>query len=502
MAGRSGDCVDSRSILFLAAAGAAAVLASGCGGGGGSITTQATPAPAPAPAPSPAPAPAGPAAIDSTKVALAQLPISCTSIGINCFSQVSAFVDSSGELTALWTELLSAGTSRLVASNVATGSNAPLSSGPIEVAFAPTGQLFRARPLGNRRFVVLHKYTFGSSSMPEARSRIVDMKTSGTPDVAAAVVLPQILQQSAGAPRMWQDSAGQIYSVASLPQGPMTPPPFPAVALGSGVTLQTTVPFQSPLAQLDSSRDADFPQSADPRILVGLVGRQLSGGDTAVYVSEQRLLDGTVSTPLKMSTQPVVTQNAQLTCLDVEQEPAAYAGAGPTQYAIAWRQLNPAGNGCDLYVNGQRVNTGVQSVNGYRINVGGSGIVAVWDERSATPPSGRVLWSRRDAGSTTWSVPAPLTTEVPVTGTDQQLLLLVRGPAGAMAAVWSVTPSNVGTLVSKYSNGAWTTVRTSALSSGARAVAINAQGQGAVIFESPAVCNAGGECKELQAYRF
>ena len=71
-----------------------------------------------------------------------------------------------------------------------------------------------------------------------------------------------------------------------------------------------------------------------------------------------------------------------------------------------------------------------------------------------------------------------------------------------MAAVWSVIPSNVGTLVSKYSNGAWTTVRTSALSSGARAAAVNAQGQGAVIFESRAVCNAGGDCKELQAYRF
>jgi len=497
--------VDRKSLLCLAAANVAVVLVSGCGGGGGATSTPAapTPAPAPAPAPSPTPAPSGLTSIDSTKVPLSKVPSAPCPMGVSCYGQVTAFVDSTGELTVLWTEFPGGGTNRLVAANVAAGANVTLSSGTVESGIGPTTIPARARPLGNRRFVVLHKYALGSPPVVEARSRIVDMNTTGAPDVAPSVVLPQILQQTTGAPRMWQDSTGQIYSVASLPLGPMTPPPFPTVPLGSGVNLQTTVPFQVPLAQLDAARDADFPQSADPRVLLGLVGREQSGGDTGVYIAEQRLLNGTVLPPLKMSTQPVLTSNSQLTCLDVEQEPVAYAGSGPTMYAIAWRQLNAAGNGCDLYVNGQRVSTGTQSVNAYRINVDGSGIVAVWDERLVTPSSGRVLWSRRDSVTSTWSAPAPLTAEVPATGVDQQLHLVARGAGGTMAAVWSVTPStNAGTLVSKYHNGTWTSVRVGASAFSGRAVAMNSAGQGAVVFEYPAICSGGGDCLELQAYRF
>ena len=101
----------------------------GCGGGGGEQ------APVPAPAPAPAPAPPGPPSVDSTKVSLTQLPSTCAS-GMGCLLAWNVLVDSSGEATAVWSEFVSTGSSRIVASNVPLGAAASSSSAIVESSFA------------------------------------------------------------------------------------------------------------------------------------------------------------------------------------------------------------------------------------------------------------------------------------------------------------------------------------------------------------------------------
>jgi hypothetical protein len=222
------------------------------------------------------------------------------------------------------------------------------------------------------------------------------------------------------------------------------------------------------------------------------------------YIVDQRLSTGALLPPLKVSTQPLVLENSSLICRDMEVEPAAYVDSGPALYALPWRQLNAAGDACELYVNSRRVSDGTRSVFAYRINADRNGITAVWDERPSTS-NGRVLWSRFDAITSTWSTPAGLSTLLPAsTGVNQQISGLARGPGGTMAVVWSSSADPAVSYLSKYVNGAWTTVQASAQATGARATAINAAGQGVSVFERQFACAANpiGGCIDLAVYRF
>lgn len=495
----------ARFLLVSAAVGVGILSIAGCGGGSESQILN----PLPMPAPVPVPAPTNPPSIDSTKALLSRLPLGQVPPGTcyqgqPCFNGTSAFVDAAGELTVVWAELPTGGPNRLAAANLAYGGTTPLSSGVVESDFAARVEPFTVRPLGNRRFVVMHQY--GASAFPAfepARSRIVDMKTSGAPAVADVVLLPPMLQ-SGGVPQLHQDSTAQLYSRASFPLGLLTPPPFPSVPLGVGVTLQTTLPPLNPLAQLESLRASDFPESADPRILLKMHGRLLASDDLSMYVAEQRLLDGSVLPPIKVSTQPVSTSNAPYACAAVDVEAQATVGAAATQYLVPWLQLSGAGFNCDLMVNGQRVNSGAANVTNYTVNIDTNGaVVAVWTEGSSALGSWRVLWSRREAGSSAWSTPAPVAPQLTVAGSDQYLMRVTRGPGGTLAIVWMA--GNVGTaaLVSKYAQGAWSTVQVQgAAPYDARSIVINGSGQGAVLFRLFPVYNGTAIFEELAAYWF
>jgi hypothetical protein len=459
------------------------------------------PSPTPAPTPSPPPPPAV-ASIDSSRVGLAQIStLPCPTPA--CFGQANAFVDSSGESTVFWTELSLSGPNKLVAANIASGGTAPLSMGTIESGFV-SSQLFRARAVSSRRFALLHGFAFGSPPVAEIRSRVVDMKATGTPDVAAAVTLPTSLQAQIlppVPPRMYQDGTGQLYIVTSDPA-----PSPPAINIGAGVMLQPVrQPALDVMAQYEAAREADFPQSADPRILLGRIGREQLSDPLSAYIVEQRLTTGALLPPLTLSSQPLVMESPSLTCRDSEIEPAAYVAAGPAIYALPWRQLNAAGNTCELYVSGQRVSDGTHSVFAYRISADGNGITAVWDER---PPAGgwRVLWSRMEAVSSIWSAPAGLSSAIPASATvDQQIRLLVRSQGGTMLAVWSSGLGTGVTYLSKYHNATWTTVQVTAEGSGARSAAISAAGQAVAVFERQVPCAASPGplgCMDLSAYRF
>lgn len=497
----------NRSWLLASSVAFSASLLAACGGGGGggAPTPPPTPAPTPTPTPTPTPSPPPPptvASIDSSRVGLAQIAtLPCPTPA--CFGQVNAYVDSSGESTVFWTELSLSGPNKLVAANIASSGTAPLSMGTIESGFV-SSQLFRARAVTGRRFALLHGFAFGSPPVAEIRSRVVDLKATGTPDVAAAVTLPSSLQPQVlppVPPKMYQDGTGQLYTFTSDPA-----PSPPAVHIGTGVMLQ---PVRRPtidvMAQYETAREADFPQSADPRILWGRIGREQVSEPLSAYIVEQRLTTGALLPPLKMSTQPLVMENSSVTCRDEEIEPASYVAAGPAIYAMPWRQLNAAGDACELYVSGRRVSDGTRSVFAYRINADGNGITAVWDER---PSAGgwRVLWSRMEAVSSTWSVPAGLSSVIPASaGVNQQIRLLVRGPDGAMLAVWSSGLGTGVTYLSKYHNGTWTTVQLTAEGSGARSAAINAAGQAVAVFERQVQCAANSGpigCMDLSVYRF
>lgn len=491
--------MNSSKFLFASAAAAALVGLAGCGGGGGGGGASA---PAPAPSPAPAP-PAGPTSIDATKVTLTQLPAGPCALGLACIASVAADVDASGEITAMWTEVPSSGANRLVAANVAAGSTTPLSTGAIESGFAsPAEREFVARPLGNRRFVVLHRY--GANAVPQSeptRARVVDMATSGAPSAAPAVMLPASLQSMAGLPQVVADSTRQLYAYA-----PGLTAPFPSVALGMGVALRVASYAPAPFSYLEAGATSDFTESADPRALLGVRGKLMPADEVSVYAAETRLVDGTLSSPVRLSTQAVVAGNGQVNCSDPTGPwVQAQAGSSGTSYVAPWRQVNAAGTGCDLIVSGQRVNTGALSVVNYVVNAHNGTVVAVWNERDNSPTSPRVLWSRREAGSTTWSTPAPVAPQVSPTAAEQQLIGTARGPSGTVAIVWSTSGGGStvtgGALASKYTGGAWTTVHVpSASALDVRAVAINGAGQGAALFRRTQCGTA--VCEELAAYRF
>jgi hypothetical protein len=434
---------------------------------------------------------------------LTQLPAGPCALGLDCIAHVAADVDASGELTALWTEVPMSGANRLVAANVAAGSITPLSTGVVESGFAsPAERAFIARPVGNRRFVVLHRY--GANAIPQSeptRARVVDMATSGAPTATPAVLLPASLQLIAALPIVVQDSTRQVYAFA-----PGLTAPFPSVSLGMGVGLQIASYAPTPFSSLEAGAASDFAESVDPRSLLGVRGKLMPTDEVNVFAAETRLVDGTSSAPVKMSTQPVVANNSQVNCSDVVGPTVqVQVGSSGTSYIVPWRQVNAAGTGCDLIVSGQRVNTGTLSVVDYVVNAYDGAIVAVWTERNNAPTSPRVLWSRRDAGSTSWSTPAPVAPAVSPAAAEQQLIRMARGPSGTVAIVWSTSGGGStvtgGALVSKYAGGAWTTVHVQGASAtDVRAVAINGAGQGAALFRRTQCGTL--VCEELAGYRF
>lgn len=469
--------------IFVACVVSAALVA--CGGGGSDS--------APPPAAAPAPPPPAPTSIDSSKVALAQLPASACNTSLGCILFTNLHIDSTGEATAVWSELPSGGTSRLAAANVAVGGTAPLSTGTIESNFAePFLREFVSRPLGNRRFSILHQY--GAIAIPNresSRARIVDMMVSGIPIVFPQVVLPR-LALSDNLPPVVQDSVRQQYALVDT----VVPP---VIALGGGANLNNVPDIhRQQFSVVEYALVADNEGSSSA--LYAVRGRLAPADERHMYVGEFRLNDGMVATgPLRVSTQPVTASSSAPFCEAVAPRLQSAGAAG--SYVLAWSQKSASGSHCELWVNGQRVSAGTLGVTSFAVSAQGGNIVAVWEERDATPNSPRVLWSRRDATSGSWSAPVPVAPQFSPASLDQQLLSSAAGPAGTLAIVWSAVGQPAGAaLVSKYVAGTWTTVQGPRSVSNIRALAVNEAGQAVALFRN-SLCGTTS-CEELGLYRF
>jgi hypothetical protein len=168
--------------------------------------------------------------------------------------------------------------------------------------------------------------------------------------------------------------------------------------------------------------------------------------------------------------------------------------------------MNATLDGCDLWVNGVRVNGGAldvveSAVSGSANNV----LVALWREAQAPPGTlSRLRFSRLDAGGASWTAPAAIDTTLD-SAEVRTVFPPVAGPGGTLALVWDFTCNVAGPactparLVSKYVNGGWTTKAISRPNT-IQGLAINANGEG-VLLGVGSDCN-GATCTELSAYRF
>lgn len=475
--------------IVAATAVAASVALASCGGGGGG----ASPAPSPTPAPAPAPPPPSISSVDATKVSLTQLPASC-STSAGCLAHRTIEVDPTGEVTVFWSELPPGGVSRLSVASIARNANAPLSTGTVESNFAsPIRRDFIVRRVANRRFVLMHQYGSGPSNLTVAR--VVSMAAGGSATVEPAVVLPPAIQSPGGFFSVVQDSMRQLYVYGNVTA------PYPTVALGGGVTLNTVRPLGfTYLASAEAGLDADFDESAAPRSLRVLRGREMPTDPVGMYVSDMDLIVGTILPPIKVSTQPIVIANAQGGCAsDPPMQASASVGPMGATYLVAWRQLNASGTACELFVNGQRVNTGTVGVSMFTVSGRNGDVIAVWSELETVPPGRQwIYWSRRDPVSTTWSAPQPIPTPL-VPDASQRMDMGASGPGGALVVAWTSFAPGGGNLLSKYVGGTWTTVRAPMLVD-VRGLAINASGQAAALYRST-VCGLSS-CEELAAYQF
>ena len=463
----------------------------GCGGGGGEQ------APVPAPAPAPAPAPPGPPSVDSTKVSLTQLPSTCAS-GMGCLLAWSVLVDSSGEATAVWSEFVSTGSSRIVASNVPLGAAASSSSAVVESSFArPAVPNLIVRAVAPRKFAIFHQY--GPNGLPAnepTHARVIQLTTSGPAIVEPQVTLPGYFQSRGLLPPVVQDTGRNLYG---LLMGVVAPtPPSLSAALGGNVTLTGFALGPSPFATFGG--DFYEMESSEPRAYFSGSGTLAVNGEAGVYVSQTRLTTGAIELPVKVAP-PAVQTAPQFTCADEPNFRTVSTGAAT--YAIAWRQVKSAGVGCDLIVGGQKVNTSAKTVTTWAITGRGAEAVVVWGERDGTPTSPRVYWSRSQGGTAGWTAPELVAPQYSGSDAEQHLIVAAGGPDGTLATVWTSTAPGVANsssaLISKYHNGAWTTV-SGGNRDGARAVAINGNGQGVALFRSS---NCGSAlCEEFYAVRF
>jgi hypothetical protein len=261
-------------------------------------------------------------------------------------------------------------------------------------------------------------------------------------------------------------------------------------------------PAASPYAVVDLQVFADF-DSIAPRALQATLGKAASGDTLAIYVDQLSLADGAVF-GAKVSSQEVRRTDIGATRV-CSPRPSLVSTANAV-FAVSWVQLNAAGNGCDLVINGTAVNSSGVDVLQSAVS-GGIGVYsAVWQEGDA----GNVATSRLRFAQLGPTAGTPWTTPAPIDATygnapSQAVLGMARGPGNTLAVVWEPCEGTAAActtsvrLVSKFVAGAWTTksIGRSLLIVG---VAIDAAGEGVLLAVGESC--PGGACTELSAYRF
>lgn len=486
----------SRTLLLTLFA-ATALAQAGCGGGGGGGDS----APAPAAAPLPP-------SIESSRLFVARVTAPCAAT-LNCLPFTSATLDESGELTVLWEQTGSGSSSELHAANYATGASTPLSTGLIDQGFvtATNAPQFTARALAPRRMLLLQRDTAPAGSPAPApgvqdalHARVIDLQANGTPLAGSSTLLPTSLSPVGVLPSLVQDSSGALYGFVAT-----TPLPASPVDLGRGQTMTLVAAPSYAFSTVTDASIVEFPASAAPRALWVVSGTQsASTAGRQVYLAETSLTTGQVLPPTQVSTHAYVSTSPQIGCFDTP-DVRARAVSNSTML-VAWREINAAGDGCNLVVNGATVNTSGKNVSSYAVNGTDARLVAVWTEHDGTPGSNRTLWSTRLPTDTAWSAPVRLAPQYVGADIDALIRLQATGPGGTLAVLWEIATPVAGTntssvyqLLSKYAGGAWSTV-SSRNSSTATSLTINGHGQAALLTGDNGDC--GSTCQELAAYRF
>jgi hypothetical protein len=438
---------------------AAAFAIAGCGGGGGGDAS--TPGPA-----------NGTSTGGVTTISLAQgTSVQTTWLGI----------DNAGELTVFWRDQ-SAGSVVLKAANAnAAGLLSQATVAPN--VFVAAHQVV---PLSPRRYLSLYPAITGSAS------RIIEFQDSGSSTLSLAVPISSPLSAAA---QIVGDAAGNLYAFTGD-----TTAPFPRVTLAGNVDITLVTRGPSGYASLEGAAIAGS-ESSDPQAWMAAIGRPQGVTARGVYVNQVSLSTGSVSSPVQVSTGEVLVQgNSISTCF----ADPRIRSTGPATTLTTWRQSNAARNGCDLMVNGQRVNAGAWSVSVYDVTaLPGGGAMAVWEE--IDPVSGfdrRMRFASKPSSAGTWSAPGPIdASRANMTAFRD---ISASGPGGTLAIAWDAgsgcTTSScqiTDKLVSKYANGTWMT-RSISDGSSRQKIAINASGE-AVVAGSR---NCGASCSELVVHRF
>jgi hypothetical protein len=472
------------SIRSLFVASACGALLGACGGGGSGSGS---------PAPSSPPSLPIPATINASRVQLLQLPASGTA---QSCQDTRFFIDAGGEISAFWCESPPGTSSRLMAGSIAPGASSVTVKGPVESDFVvatPAAGNFSVTPLGGRRFAVIHQLQpAAAGSVPGTRARVVDLGAASAPAVGAQTLLPANVRSTTPVLR---DLSGVPYAITD-----QQPTPFPSISLGGADNLIVAARTQQPFVQVERDVLVEY-QSVAPRALWTVVGRQAATDQRNLYIAEVSLTDGAVLPPIKVSPQPYLWANGTVTC---SPSPMVQS-TGVGRWAVAWGQLTTTGAGCQLMVNGLRVDSNQASVGRYAVGGVNEDLVVVWEENCGGRAIRfcRLLWSRLNPAAQTWSAPLPVYPpfDLPDLGHLVQAPGastgggpgMVAGPGGTLAVAWQVCQDSPGTgtcpiranLVSKYSNGAWTTQSVSGQSFEPfdfMQLAVNASGQAAVMF--------------------
>jgi len=327
-------------------------------------------------------------------------------------------------------------------------------------------------------------------------SRSIAFADAGSAAVSAPVSTGMSISSTAP---IVSDTDGKLYAIVYGMSAP-----FPTVPLAGNVDLTLVTPRPQPYSVLNGETYADFNTSA-PRALWGAIGRETANSQRGMFVHELRLDTGELLPGARMSTAEVVVEGNSIdTCIA---DPRVQS-PGPGVFVASWRQRNSGAYGCDLLVNGQKLNTGAWGPYKYELAATASGgAVAVWDEEDpVTRFWSRIRYTTKASTSANWAAPSALPGE-PL-GESASIEIVARGPGGTLALVW--TPlQNCSTTsckiyeyrVSKYVNGVWTT-QSLALGTSLRKIAINASGSG-VLTSEETDCNANGSCtRGLSLYRF
>jgi hypothetical protein len=466
-----------------------------CGGGGGGSAAA------------PAPTPLAPPPASGTSLTLTELPASCAQ-GSGCITYGSAEVDAAGEATLIWSERVAGQSGRLAAANHAVGGAALLSNGTLAQGFDTSAvqAAFIARAVAARRFVVMQLDSPAPGAPAPAPGvqtpltvHVVSMAASGAPSASAAVALPALRKDLRGFPTLVKGSDSKLYAFApASPVAPASP-----IDLGSGQTLTVLNTPPMSFADVEAEAIADFTQSVEPRALWAVRAKSSSADARQMYLSQVRFGAGELLPFGQVSTQTFAVTTSQVGCVD---EVRMNVQATSDSHAVvAWRQVNPANNGCDLMVGGQRVNAGTRSVGEYAISGNNGDIVAVWREVDNTPNSNRIFWSRLDPLTSLWSTPGLLAPQYASANDEQLLLVQAAGPGSTLAVAWQRFPAgSAGSpeswLLSKYVNGAWSTTASQS-SDRPRTLAINANGQGAALMVGNN-CGSATACERLSLLRF